>query len=494
MASLSSSPFESSSTPSKKVKWGDNSSSSSRTPTLEEEVISLRAENEGLRKENRGLRDDCEQLRTAQAESQQAQQHLFSRATWPGIEELNYGRNDVTTREHYSPSEIIVALKRGFQVPYNDDDAKALLEQKGFNPDDVHRICQDSSIAYGYFPLEWFSYEGDLMMCQWLHANGAADDISRGNEDEFDATPMHHACNNGHLSVCKWLFEMGADGDISRADDIGNTPLHKACENGHLSVCKWLFEVGADGDISRANVHAETPMWLACTEGCLPVCKWLFEVGADGDICRTAEDGITPMHCACEGGHLSVCKWLFEVGADGDISRVNDHGLTPVLMACSNDQLPVCEWLIAKGVLNDPGSPGQHITQAIMERNVPSHRRPLLLAWAQGVVAASDSFRNTVLMGTFSPPSSTPAAITALLRRALITAGNAAANAEMIVAALSEDQRAPLLQQLRPRPAFSKLSGLTDALELVADFVDVWRGRELRNAREFAGCLLSSLV
>ena len=48
-----------------------------------------------------------------------------------------------------------------------------------------------------------------------------------------------------------------------------------------------------------------------------------------------------------------------------------------------------------------------------------------------------------------------------------------------------------LLQQLRPRPAISKLSGQTYALELVADFLGVWRGRELRNARELAGCLVA---
>ena len=38
----------------------------------------------------------------------------------------------------------------------------------------------------------------------------------------------------------------------------------------------------------------------------------------------------------------------------------------------------------------------------------------------------------------------------------------------------------------------SKLRGLPDALELVADFVGgVRRGRELRNARELAECLVA---
>jgi len=238
--------------------------------------------------------------------------------------------------------------------------------------------------------MAYFSFEGDLLMCQWLHANGAAEDISRAEED--GCTPMHGACRGGKLSVCKWLFEVGADGDISRADNYGETPMHKACREGHLPVCKWLYEVGADGGISRANNDGETPMWSACRDG-----------------------------------HLSVC-----------------------------------EWLVLKGALNDPDLAGQHITQAIVERdtrpfayhNAPDCR-PFLLAWAQGMVAASDSFRNTVLMGTFSRSSPNTAV-------------------------------APTSSPL------SKLRGLPDALELVADFVGgVRRGRELRNARELAECLVA---
>ena len=128
-----------------------------------------------------------------------------------------------------------------------------------------------------------------------------------------------------------------------------------------------------------------------------------------------------------------------------------------MLHACIVGNMSICEWLVLKGALNDPDSAGQHISQAIVERDIrPSHRRPHLLAWAQGVVAASDSFRNTVLMGTCSSSAS--------LSGATIT---------------------------NPSP-LSKLRGLPDALELVADFVGgVRRGRELRNARELAECLVA---
>ena len=137
--------------------------------------------------------------------------------------------------------------------------------------------------------------------------------------------------------------------------------------------------------------------------------------------------------------------------------------------AKANDNLPGCQASSKGGARSDPDLAGQHISQAILERatrpatyhSAPDHR-PALLAWAQGVVAASESFRSTVLMGTFS-------------RNTTAAAAAAAAAAPTV-----------------PPSPLSKLRGLPDALELVADFVGgVRRGRELRNAREFAECLVA---
>ena len=148
------------------------------------------------------------------------------------------------------------------------------------------------------------------------------------------------------------------------------------------------------------------------------------------------------------------------MGADGDISRADNDGVTPMRQACLHGHLSVCEWLVLKGALNDPDSAGQHITQAIVERDTSPvdytgtptgapDPRPHLLAWAQGVVAASDSFRSTVAPAAGAEPSA-------------------------------------------PSSPLSKLRGLPDALELVADFLGgVRRGRELRNARELAECLVA---
>ena len=52
-----------------------------------------------------------------------------------------------------------------------------------------------------------------------------------------------------------------------------------------------------------------------------------------------------------------------------------------------------------------------------------------------------------------------------------------------------EIQQALLLQELRPIPALAALRGQAGALELVAGFLGVFHGQELRNAREAAGVL-----
>ena len=212
-------------------------------------------------------------------------------------------------------------------------------------------------------------------------------------------------------------------------------------------------------------------------------------MGAAADVTKAANDegGATPMLVACNYVELSVCKWLLEVGAAADITKADNGGFTPMRVTSS---VPIMHWLVLKGALVDPTSEDEHVVKNIVERDVPSHRRTDLLSWAQDVVARSNSFRNNVVMGTFWPDDS--ASTAALLRRAFIATGTAAANADLVIASIPEEQRGPLLQQLRPRPALSKLRGSAGPLELIADFLGgVERQRELRNAREFAEALVA---
>ena len=64
------------------------------------------------------------------------------------------------------------------------------------------------------FPMAYFCQNGDLAILKWLHANGAADDITRTDEDGW--TLMLLACATNNLEICRWLFSVGAEADARR--------------------------------------------------------------------------------------------------------------------------------------------------------------------------------------------------------------------------------------------------------------------------------------
>ena len=42
--------------------------------------------------------------------------------------------------------------------------------------------------------------------------------------------PMARGCYKGELNVCKWLYDNGAAEDITKTDNDGNTPMHDHCK------------------------------------------------------------------------------------------------------------------------------------------------------------------------------------------------------------------------------------------------------------------------
>ena len=127
-----------------------------------------------------------------------------------------------------------------------------------------------------------------------------------------------------------------------------------------------------------------------------------------------------------------------------------------------------------------------------MLRRLRHAERPALLDWAQTAAALSASFFKTIVVGTFHPEGT--ASTTDLLRRTLMATVNgvdAAGSADFIITNMPDEiQQALLLQKLRPVPALTLLRCQAGALELIADFLGVLRGRESRHARELADVLL----
>jgi len=170
-------------------------------------------------------------------------------------------------------------------------------------------------------------------------------------------------------------------------------------------------------------------------------------VGAAEDIRTQDIAGFTPMLCACRNGYLHVAKWLFEVGAAEDISTPTADGETPLGSALRNEHFHnahfhVIVWLILQGAANNDEG---HVDHTILCPVESSRHWAALIISLQCLDNENNSFNSLFLPATSVQRSS----ISSLVQ----------------------------------------LEGQEEMLRLIADFVDVLRGRKLRNAREAVAAL-----
>lgn len=83
--------------------------------------------------------------------------------------------------------------------------ARAMLTAHGFDPDRP-RNSRGRGLQK-WTPMAFSCTKGWLEACEYLHAHGAAVDVS--TRDDYDTTPMMSACAFGHLHVAKWLYKHG---------------------------------------------------------------------------------------------------------------------------------------------------------------------------------------------------------------------------------------------------------------------------------------------
>ena len=87
---------------------------------------------------------------------------------------------------------------------------------------------------------------------------------------------MYVACQNGHLEIVQWLHAHGAAMDVTRPKNNGVTPMYIACMQGHLEIVQWLLTHGADTDVMRPSFQGKTPMDIACSKGHLNIVQHLI--------------------------------------------------------------------------------------------------------------------------------------------------------------------------------------------------------------------------
>ncbi|XP_065357445.1 DNA-binding protein RFXANK-like isoform X1 [Calliphora vicina] len=119
----------------------------------------------------------------------------------------------------------------------------------------------DAKDAFGFTPLHWACYYGQLATVQPLIEAG-----SNINEEAPEmVTPLLLAASGGHHEVVRLLLEKGAD--YKHMDIMGNTALMYAAAGNHPHTCNELL--AKDPDMSTANENGDTAYSLAIENGAI---------------------------------------------------------------------------------------------------------------------------------------------------------------------------------------------------------------------------------
>jgi len=87
---------------------------------------------------------------------------------------------------------------------------------------------------------------------------------------------MYVACQNGHFEIVQWLHAHGAAMDVTRPNNKGVTPMFIACQEGHFEIVQWLHAHGADTDVTCRSFQGMSPIDIACQQGHLNIVQHLI--------------------------------------------------------------------------------------------------------------------------------------------------------------------------------------------------------------------------
>ncbi len=195
----------------------------------------------------------------------------------------------------------------------------------------------------GSTPLHKAAYQGQLIVAEFLLANGA--DV--GGKNRSGQTPLHVAAASGHKSMVELLLNHQAG--VEAVDYNGNTPLHLAAEHGYRSVVETLLAHAAA--VNARNMSGSTPLLLASANGFKSVAELLLAHGADinattANTGQTAFSG-TALCIAAMRGDQPLVELLLAKGAQVDAK--DKDGCTPLLLATKGNYSGIVELLLAKG-------------------------------------------------------------------------------------------------------------------------------------------------
>jgi hypothetical protein len=130
------------------------------------------------------------------------------------------------------------------------EDGEAVI---GFDPDDAALdnvyFVNDRNDFWGVeiTPMVYFAVKGDAKMCRYLISRGASTTKCCAEEDGFFC-PMYATAHWGHLDICKVLYANGAQNDVRRGNPAADgcfTPFHAAACHGYDELIRWFVLQGA---------------------------------------------------------------------------------------------------------------------------------------------------------------------------------------------------------------------------------------------------------
>ena len=192
-------------------------------------------------------------------------------------------------------------------------------------------------------------------------------DFMVNENDQYDNTPLHIACQKGFLETVKVLVDHGADCDNKNEDE--KTPFHMAAASGHTEVVKYLLEVDKtavndkDEDDNTAlhlaatnkmtntveillehgsSVHERndnfwTPLDCAAAAGAYKCVLKLLEHGSKID--PTDRKNTTPLHLSAMFGHNNITQLLLDNGADIQIENDNRRNALEIAVEFGNKEV-----------------------------------------------------------------------------------------------------------------------------------------------------------
>ena len=194
--------------------------------------------------------------------------------------------------------------------------------------------------SWGYGPLYWACYDGQIDIVQRLVKAGADVNMHRGGGN---ITALWIAASQGFLEITQYLLEQNAMTDFGE-DDLG-TPLYIASENGRVPVVRHLIEHGADVNMI-GGLHRR-PLNAAAFSGDLETISLLLGKNIDIDPDDEYRYG-SALGAAARKGHDNIVRLLIQKG--WNVNKTFKHYHSALVAAATYGHVDVVKVLLMNNV------------------------------------------------------------------------------------------------------------------------------------------------